>query len=48
MANNKTLPNIRGDETISSSWDRLLTRDRNVSTLFAGNDFTTDQGVFFF
>lgn len=43
MANNKTLPNISGNETIASSWDRLLTRDRNISTLFAGDNFTSDQ-----
>ena len=43
MANNKVLPDINGNETIASSWERLLTRDRNVSTLFAGNTFTSDQ-----
>lgn len=43
MANEKTLPNILGSETIASSWSRLLTRDRNISTLFAGDSFTTDQ-----
>ena len=43
MANEKTLPNIAGSETISGSWRKLLTRDRNISTMFAGTEFTTDQ-----
>ena len=43
MANNKVLPDISGSETIANSWSRLLTRDRNVSTLFAGDNFTSDQ-----
>lgn len=43
MTNTKTLPNINGTETIANSWTRLLTRDRNVSTLFAGDNFTSDQ-----
>lgn len=43
MANTKNLPNITGTETIASSWRKLLTRDRNISTMFAGTDFTTDQ-----
>lgn len=45
MANTKNLPNIVGTETIASSWRKLLDRDRNISTMFAGTDFTTDQTV---
>lgn len=45
MPNNKTLPDIQGSETVASSWRKLLTRDRNISNLFSGSDFTTDQGV---
>lgn len=43
MSNEKILPDIKGSDTIAASWSRLLTRDRNVSTLFAGDSFTTDQ-----
>lgn len=43
MANEKTLPDIQGTDAISLTWRRLLTRDRNVSNLFSGTDFTTDQ-----
>lgn len=43
MSNEKILPDIKGSDTIAASWSRLLTRDRNVSTLFAGDGFTTDQ-----
>lgn len=43
MANDKILPDISGDETIAGTWRRLLTRDRNTSNLFSGDDFTTDQ-----
>ena len=43
MANTKNLPDILGSETIAGSWRKLLTRDRNISTMFAGTDFTTDQ-----
>lgn len=43
MANEKNLPNITGDETIAKTWRRLLTRDRNTSNFFSGDDFTTDQ-----
>lgn len=45
MANTKNLPNIVGTETIASSWRKLLDRDRNISTMFAGTDFTTDQSA---
>ena len=41
--NTKTLPDIQGSESIARSWRKLLTRDRNVSNLFAGVAFTTDQ-----
>ena len=44
MSNNKTLPDIQGSETVASSWRKLLTRDRNISNLFSGSDFTSDQG----
>lgn len=43
MANNKTLPDIKGTDTIAGSWRRLLERDRNISTLFSGDTFTTGQ-----
>lgn len=43
MANDKTLPDIQGTDAVSLTWRRLLTRDRNVSNLFSGTDFTTDQ-----
>lgn len=43
MANEKNLPEISGDETISSTWRRLLDRDRNISNLFSGDSFTSDQ-----
>lgn len=43
MANDKILPDISGSETIAKTWRRLLTRDRNTSNLFSGDDFTTDQ-----
>ena len=41
--NNKTLPEIKGSETIASSWRKLLDRDRNSSNLFSGEAFTEDQ-----
>lgn len=41
--NNKTLPDIKGSETIASSWRKLLERDRNSSNLFSGEAFTEDQ-----
>lgn len=41
MSNTKTLPDIQGNETISSTWRRLLERDRNISNLFSGTDFPT-------
>lgn len=41
--NNKNLPDIKGSETIASSWERLLTRDRAISNLFSGEAFTEDQ-----
>lgn len=43
MVNTKTLPDIQGTDAVSLTWRRLLTRDRNVSNLFAGDAFTTDQ-----
>ena len=45
MANNKHLPDIQGTETIANTWQRLLERDRNISNLFSGTDFTTDQSA---
>lgn len=39
--NNKTLPDIKGTETIANTWRRLLERDRNASNLFSGEAFTT-------
>lgn len=45
MANNKRLPDIQGTETIANTWQRLLERDRNISNLFSGTDFTTDQSA---
>ena len=41
--NNKTLPDIKGTETIANTWRRLLDRDRNASNLFSGSAFTKDQ-----
>ncbi len=41
--NNKTLPDIKGTETIANTWRRLLDRDRNASNLFSGDAFTKDQ-----
>ena len=43
MSNNKSLPEIRGTDTIAGTWRYLLERDRNISNLFSGTDFTTDQ-----
>lgn len=43
MSNTKTLPDINGTDTIAGSWRRLLERDRNISTLFSGDSFTTGQ-----
>lgn len=39
--NDKTLPDIKGTETIANTWRRLLERDRNASNLFSGEAFTT-------
>lgn len=39
----KELPNIEGTEAIAKSWRKLLERDRNISNLFSGTSFTTDQ-----
>jgi hypothetical protein len=41
--NTKTLPDIKGNETIAGTWRRLLERDRNASNLFSGDAFTEDQ-----
>lgn len=43
MANDKNLPEIQGSDLISSTWRRLLDRDRNISNLFSGDAFTEDQ-----
>lgn len=43
MANSKNLPDIQGTEAIAKSWRRLLERDRNISTLFSGDSFTTGE-----
>lgn len=43
MANDKNLPEIQGSDLISSTWRRLLDRDRNISNLFSGDAFTKDQ-----
>lgn len=41
--NTKDLPDIKGTDTIASSWRRLLERDRNISNFFSGDAFTTEQ-----
>lgn len=43
MANNKKLQEIKGTDTVADTWRYLLDRDRNISNLFSGTDFTTDQ-----
>lgn len=43
MTNTKKLQEIKGTDTIASTWQYLLERDRNVSNLFSGTDFTADQ-----
>lgn len=43
MPNNKKLQEIKGTDTVAGTWRYLLDRDRNISNLFSGNDFTTDQ-----
>ena len=43
MPNNKKLQEIKGTDTVAGTWRYLLDRDRNISNLFSGDSFTTDQ-----
>lgn len=43
MSNNKKLQEIKGTDTVAGTWRYLLDRDRNISNLFSGDSFTTDQ-----